>query len=40
MPMKVTNARIACLDFNLNKYKCGWGVSVQINEPAELEKIR
>lgn len=28
MPMKITNARIACLDFNLNKYKCGWGVSV------------
>lgn len=40
MPVRVTNAKIACLDFDLKKYKMSMGVSIEIEDPAELEKIR
>jgi T-complex protein 1 subunit alpha len=40
MPTKVTPARIACLDFNLQKTKMQMGVQVLVSDPRELEKIR
>ncbi|GAB2229003.1 hypothetical protein Droror1_Dr00023137 [Drosera rotundifolia] len=40
MPTRVTPARIACLDFNLQKTKMQLGVQVLVNDPRELEKIR
>ncbi|CAK7347836.1 unnamed protein product [Dovyalis caffra] len=40
MPMKVAPARIACLDFNLQKTKMQLGVQVLVTDPRELEKIR
>ncbi|XP_022020120.1 T-complex protein 1 subunit alpha [Helianthus annuus] len=40
MPMKVSPARIACLDFNLQKTKMQLGVQVLVTDPRELEKIR
>lgn len=40
MAKRVPNARIACLDFNLQKAKMMMGVQVLVNDPKELEKIR
>ena len=40
MPMKVSPARVACLDFNLQKTKMQMGVQVLVNDPRELDKIR
>lgn len=40
MPMRVAPARIACLDFNLQKTKMQMGVQVLVSDPRELEKIR
>jgi len=40
MPTRITNAKIACLDLNLNKFKCQMGVMVLVNDPKNLEKIR
>ncbi|KAK6142966.1 hypothetical protein DH2020_023314 [Rehmannia glutinosa] len=40
MPLKVSPARIACLDFNLQKTKMQMGVQVLVTDPRELEKIR
>ncbi|CAA2945098.1 T-complex protein 1 subunit alpha-like isoform X1 [Olea europaea var. sylvestris] len=40
MPMRVAPARIACLDFNLQKAKMQMGVQVLVTDPRELEKIR
>ncbi|GER31206.1 T-complex protein 1 alpha subunit [Striga asiatica] len=40
MPLRVAPARIACLDFNLQKTKMQMGVQVLVNDPRELEKIR
>ena len=40
MPSRVTPARIACLDFNLQKTKMQLGVQVLVTDPRELEKIR
>ncbi|TXG62599.1 hypothetical protein EZV62_009593 [Acer yangbiense] len=40
MPLKVAPARIACLDFNLQKTKMQLGVQVLVSDPRELEKIR
>ncbi|KAJ0837804.1 putative chaperonin TCP-1, chaperonin Cpn60/TCP-1 family, groEL-like apical domain superfamily [Helianthus annuus] len=40
MPMKVSPARIVCLDFNLQKTKMQLGVQVLVTDPRELEKIR
>ncbi|KAJ6722683.1 hypothetical protein OIU74_007304 [Salix koriyanagi] len=40
MPMKVSPARVACLDFNLQKTKMQLGVQVLVNDPRELDKIR
>ncbi|KAJ6400334.1 hypothetical protein OIU84_015898, partial [Salix udensis] len=40
MPLKVSPARVACLDFNLQKTKMQLGVQVLVNDPRELDKIR
>nr|GEW98915.1 T-complex protein 1 subunit alpha [Tanacetum cinerariifolium] len=40
MPMRVAPARIACLDFNLQKIKMQLGVQVLVTDPRELENIR
>lgn len=40
MPMRVFPARIACIDFNLQKIKMQLGVQVLVTDPRELEKIR
>lgn len=40
MPKFMKNAKIACLDFNLQKVKMGHGVKVVIEDTNELEQIR
>ncbi|CAN6477901.1 unnamed protein product [Victoria cruziana] len=40
MPTRVAPARIACLDFNLQRTKMQLGVQVLVTNPRELEKIR
>ncbi|XP_055523758.1 T-complex protein 1 subunit alpha [Wyeomyia smithii] len=40
MPKKLTNAKIACLDFSLQKTKMKMGVQVLITDPEKLEGIR
>ncbi len=40
MAKRVANARIACLDMNLQKARMMMGVQVLVSDPAELEKIR
>merc|ERR1712047_41735 len=40
MPRTVNKAKIACLDFCLQKVKMKMGVQLLVNDPAELEKMR
>ncbi|XP_051121011.1 T-complex protein 1 subunit alpha-like [Andrographis paniculata] len=40
MPLRVSPAKIACLDFNLQKTKMQMGIQVLVTDPKELEKIR
>ncbi|KOB78090.1 T-complex protein 1 subunit alpha, partial [Operophtera brumata] len=40
MPKKILNAKIACLDFSLQKTKMKMGVQVLVNDPDKLEAIR
>ncbi|CAJ0951496.1 unnamed protein product, partial [Mesorhabditis belari] len=40
MPLQVLNAKIACLDFSLNKAKMHLGISVVVEDPEKLEQIR
>ncbi|EIE25510.1 T-complex protein 1 [Coccomyxa subellipsoidea C-169] len=40
MPKRVANAKIACLDMNLQKARMHMGIQVLIDDPKELEKIR
>ncbi|KAF7286766.1 chaperonin containing TCP1 subunit 1 [Rhynchophorus ferrugineus] len=40
MPKKIVGAKIACLDFSLQKAKMKMGVQVLINDPEKLEGIR
>lgn len=40
MPKNVKNARIACLDMNLQKARMHFGVQVLVTDPKELELIR
>ena len=40
MPIHMDNARIAFIDFNLNKYRLAMGVQVLVQDPENLEKIR
>lgn len=40
MVKRVVNAKIACLDFSLQKTKTKMGVQVIINDPEKLDQIR
>ena len=40
MTTKVTGAKIACLDFSLQKAKMKLGVQVLVDDPSKLEGIR
>jgi len=40
MPKKVENCKIACVDFNLNKFRMQMGVQVLVQDPDNLDKIR
>ncbi|CAH1134495.1 unnamed protein product [Ceutorhynchus assimilis] len=40
MPKKIVGAKIACLDFSLQKAKMKMGVQVLINDPDKLEAVR
>ena len=40
MPRRVANAKIACLDMNLQKARMMMGVQVLVSDPKELEKVR
>lgn len=40
MPTRVAPAKIACLDFNLQRTKLQMGVQVLVSDPKELDKIR
>eukprot|EP01017_Pseudomicrothorax_dubius_P029746 TRINITY_DN364_c0_g2_i3.p1 TRINITY_DN364_c0_g2~~TRINITY_DN364_c0_g2_i3.p1 ORF type:complete len:549 (-),score=182.04 TRINITY_DN364_c0_g2_i3:89-1735(-) len=40
MPVRIEGAKIACLDFNLNKYRLPLGVQILVNDPKNLDKIR
>lgn len=40
MPKVMRNAKIACVDFNLNKFRLQMGVQVLVQDPDNLEKIR
>ncbi|KAK5649613.1 hypothetical protein RI129_000642 [Pyrocoelia pectoralis] len=40
MPKRITNAKIACLDFSLQKAKMKLGVQVLVTDPEKLEAIR
>lgn len=40
MPKRVANAKIACIDFGLQKAKMHLGVSVLIEDPTHLEGVR
>ncbi len=40
MPTLIKKAKIACLDFNLNKFRLQLGIQVLVDDPKNLEKIR
>lgn len=40
MPTSVEKAKIACLDFNLNKFRLQLGIQVLVDDPKQLEQIR
>jgi T-complex protein 1 subunit alpha len=40
MPKSIANAKIAFVDFNLNKYRLAMGVQVLVHDPEALDKIR
>ena len=40
MPRRVTGARIALLDFNLQRHRMALGVQITVTDPAKLEAIR
>lgn len=40
MPNKVSQAKIACLDMNLQRARLQLGISIVVTDPKELEKLR
>ena len=40
MKKRVTNAKIACLDINLQKARMQLGVQILVDDPNQLEEIR
>lgn len=40
MKLRISNAKIACLDINLQKTRMQLGVQILIDDPNQLEEIR
>lgn len=40
MKKRITNAKIACLDINLQKTRMQLGVQILVDDPNQLEQIR
>lgn len=40
MKKRITNAKIACLDINLQKARMQLGVQILVEDPDQLEQIR
>ena len=40
MPRSIAKAKIACVDFNLNKFRMAMGIQVLVHDPESLDKIR
>lgn len=40
MSTQIDNPKVACLDFNLNKFRLGMGQHILVSDPNNLEKIR
>ena len=40
MPTSIAKAKIACVDFNLNKFRLAMGIQVLVHDPEALDKIR
>ena len=40
MKTRITNAKIACLDINLQKQRMHLGVQILVDDPNQLEDIR
>ena len=40
MPIRIDNAKIACVDFNLSKFRLAMGIQVLVNDPKNLAEIR
>lgn len=40
MPKFMKNAKIACVDFNLSKFRMAMGIQVLVDDPENLDKIR
>ncbi len=40
MPTHLEDCKIACIDFNLNKYRMQMGIQILVDDPDQLEKIR
>lgn len=40
MKKRITNAKIACLDINLQKARMQLGVQILVDDPNQLEEIR
>jgi T-complex protein 1 subunit alpha len=40
MKKSVTNAKIACIDFNLNKFRMALGITVQCEDVSKLAEVR
>lgn len=40
MKTRITNAKIACLDMNLQKHRMNLGVNIVVDDPDQLEEIR
>jgi T-complex protein 1 subunit alpha len=36
MPTEIKNAKIACLDFNLNKFRLQLGIQVLVDDPKNI----
>lgn len=40
MKTRITGAKIACLDMNLQKHRMNLGVNIVVDDPDQLEEIR
>lgn len=40
MPTRIEGAKIACIAFNLNKFRCAINIQVTIDDPKALAEVR